>query len=765
MVDIDGTSGAGSTAPFAVTPGEDISDVDAGVSEFRGSISGRYFCDVDGDGIDDGDDNDEFGIFGTVTLLLADGMTVATDDAGMPITTDTDFETGEYTFENLIAGNYIVQFSQPENGKIFIAPNVGDDDTVDSDVIDPVTGTTGLVEVLPATETADVDAGARFNTGTVTGRYFIDSNNDARDDNEAAGVANAEVLLIDSIGMTAGSTSTETNGNYSFTGVLEGDYTVVFAADPAGRTFVAANQGDDLNDSDVISIDGGSGAGTTETISVLPDQVLENVDAGVSEFRGSISGRYFCDADGDGIDDGDDNDEFGIFGTVTLLLADGTTVATDDAGMPITTDTDFETGEYKFENLIAGNYIVQFSQPENGKIFIAPNVGNDDTVDSDVIDPITGTTGLVEVLPATETADVDAGATSGTQNVSVSGEIITSRTASQTVTFIIDHSESTFTMDAIVPSGFPGEDLNDDGMESIFDGMLRSIVERAKEFSDDTQEFHIILSGATGVVAEQTYTVGDIKTNDTNGTLDQLFGVDLNPGGTLTDLNLSAGLAAAEAFITGMGANPNGAAQDEIVILTTGDALFQEETVGDNGEIILGEIMEVGGTSTGPGTAFASLTDTNGIDARINAVVIESGFTRISDAALDAVDEDGMADVVNPGDDLGLGTLITFAAAASVGTVVRFEVELDGNVVGSISVADLTPSTQVSVAETVESLILSPTAVDAPIGAVIDIVLGIDNVGNDGVEDQELRLSTLQPGLDRTLDDGETAFDFLVDLA
>ena len=762
-IDSDADPATGRTDPISVTIGQSLNDVDAGVEEFRGSISGRYFCDTDANNVDDGDDNGEFGVGNAVVMLmLADGVTPALDDNGNPITTTTDFEFGEYRFDNLLVGNYVVKFALPTDGKSFVEANFGNDPTIDSDVIDPANGTTGLVTVLPATETADVDAGIRPNDGSVTGRYFIDSNGDSRDDGEPAGIGGVSVTLVTEAGAVAATTTTNADGTYSFGQVFPGRYAVVFDADPAGRSFVTPDQGDDIDDSDVISTDG-AGAGSTALFDVGADQDVENVDAGVSEFRGSISGRYFCDNDGNGVDDGDDAGELGIGGSlVMLMLADGVTAATDENGNAITATTDFEFGEYRFDNLIAGDYVVKFAAPPDGKEFTDPNAGNDPAVDSDVINFADGTTGVVTVAPAAETMDVDAGIRPNAQGVNVSGEIVVARAATQTVTFIIDHSLTTFTNDADLPPGYPGEDLNGDGSEAIFDDMLRQIVERAKSFDDDTQEFHIILTGFNGVVAEETYTVGDIKTADANGTLGTLFGAALNPTDGFTELNVAAGLTAAQAFITSD--DPNGGNIDEIVILTTTDSLFQDEIVDDNGEIILGDIIEIGGPSTGPGTAFEALTDANGINARINAVIIDSGVPLLDTNVLDNVDEDGVADQIDPGDDMGLGTLVTIAMGASAGTVVTFTVELDGTPVAGIDATDLTPDTQMTAMGTQDVLILAPTAIQADFGSEIDIVLGIDNVNDDGIVDQTVRLSDLQPGLDRILDQGETVFDFLIDL-
>ncbi|TYB83686.1 SdrD B-like domain-containing protein [Oceaniovalibus sp. ACAM 378] len=251
-----------------------------------GSLSGTYFCDDDRDGVDDGAAAGDVDIAGKlVTLLNADG-TPASDIDGNPVAPVLTDATGDYRFVNLAPGSYVVMF-EPTDGKSFIAPDVGSDDTIDSDVIDPVNGKTAPVTVVVGEETKDVDAG-------------------------------------------------------------------------------------------------------------------------VEKLAGSLSGTYFCDDDRDGVDDGAAAGDVDIAGKlVTLLNADGTP-ASDIDGNPVAPVLTDATGDYRFVNLAPGSYVVMF-EPTDGKNFIAPDVGSDDTIDSDVIDPVNGKTAPVTVVAGEETKDVDAG--------------------------------------------------------------------------------------------------------------------------------------------------------------------------------------------------------------------------------------------------------------------------------------------------------------------------------------------------------------------
>ena len=137
------------------------------MQDLPGALSGTYFCDDDRDGVDDGNANGDKDVAGkTVTLLLADGVTPATDIDGNPVASVQTDQNGNYRFDNLAAGDYVVMFEDSSaEGKSFIAPNVGDNGTTDaaddSDVIDAANGKTAPVTVVAGQETENVDAGVQ----------------------------------------------------------------------------------------------------------------------------------------------------------------------------------------------------------------------------------------------------------------------------------------------------------------------------------------------------------------------------------------------------------------------------------------------------------------------------------------------------------------------------------------------------------------------------------------------------------------------------
>ena len=115
-----------------------------------------------------------------------------------------------------------------------------------------------------------------------------------------------------------------------------------------------------------------------------------------------VSGTFFTDLgdDGavgpDGIQTAGDTGRIGE--TVRLFSSDDTLIGTS------TTDA---SGFYEFTGVAAGDYYVEFTEPD-GAFFTAKDLGGDDTADSDA-DPTTGRTDVFTVA-APDAVDFDAGA-------------------------------------------------------------------------------------------------------------------------------------------------------------------------------------------------------------------------------------------------------------------------------------------------------------------------------------------------------------------
>ncbi|MGD1925185.1 MAG: SdrD B-like domain-containing protein, partial [Paracoccaceae bacterium] len=140
-----------------------------------------------------------------------------------------------------------------------------------------------------------------------------------------------------------------------------------------------------------------AGCFTEELLKVKVNDVVE---------LGSLSGRYFCDDDADGLDnDGPGNGIQGVL--VELLDANGD-------GLGVFTETDAD-GNYQFTDLVPDSYGVKFTEQASGKVLTTQNVDGDvsDDIDSDAED-IGGFMSVIQdivVVAGQDTPDNDAGVT------------------------------------------------------------------------------------------------------------------------------------------------------------------------------------------------------------------------------------------------------------------------------------------------------------------------------------------------------------------
>jgi len=120
------------------------------------SLGDFVWLDSNANGIQDEDETGVEGI--TVRLLTPSGdliMTTITNDSGL------------YLFENLLDGDYRVEFVLPPNAPYFFtAPEQGSDTALDSDA-DQVTGLTAVIPVPAATHRRDIDAGLVPTTASI----------------------------------------------------------------------------------------------------------------------------------------------------------------------------------------------------------------------------------------------------------------------------------------------------------------------------------------------------------------------------------------------------------------------------------------------------------------------------------------------------------------------------------------------------------------------------------------------------------------------
>ena len=409
-LDSDINIGNATSDAINLAAGQNLTNVDAGINQpvaptatptntpapAFGSIGDRVWNDTNGNGVQDAGEN---GV-PNVSVILR-------DCAGNTVRTTTTNASGIYSFANLAAGCYVVRFANINtNAFVFSPANLGGNESLDSDVTaqDSVTpgivnGNTDAINLAAGQNLDNVDAGLTPvvaptptptpapQLGSIGDRVWNDTNGNGVQDAGENGIANVLVTLKDCSGNTVQTQSTNGSGLYSFTGLAAGCYTVSVDL-PGGFTFSPQDQGgNDNTDSDI-----NPATATTTSIVLNAGQNRDNVDAGLTPQGGQVclGDRVWRDSDFDGLQDvGEPN----LSGIEVYLGVDTNLDGRIDGYRGSTTTNG--SGIYQFCGLDPNTpYLIEIVPPPLCG-FTLPNVGNDDTIDSDaniskgVIGPIT----------------------------------------------------------------------------------------------------------------------------------------------------------------------------------------------------------------------------------------------------------------------------------------------------------------------------------------------------------------------------------------
>ena len=384
--DSDADVGTGKTATFTLAAGEVNNTVDAGMYVLPASIGNYVWVDTDRDGIQD---SNEIGLANVTVRLL--------NSAGGVITSTVTNGSGFYTFNNLAAGTYQVEFVTPTNyGFTTANAELNLSDEIDSDA-DISTGRTQQITVAAGEVNNTLDAGMYILPASIGNYVWIDSDQDGLQDANESGLANVTVRLLNGNGGVISTTTTDGNGLYSFNNLTAGTYQVQFVT-PTNYVLTTANAGLNLNDS--IDSDAIVGTGLTQQVTLTAGQNNDTLDAGMvfcPPANASIGNFVWYDCNNDGKQDSGESGLSGV--TVKLMAADGTTM--------LSTTTTSSTGFYQFSNLTAGTYQVYFGT-KSGYDLTAANQGTNDAIDSDA-STSTRLTGPIALAAGENNTTVDAG--------------------------------------------------------------------------------------------------------------------------------------------------------------------------------------------------------------------------------------------------------------------------------------------------------------------------------------------------------------------
>ncbi|MFN3489134.1 MAG: SdrD B-like domain-containing protein, partial [Emticicia sp.] len=240
--------------------GRNNTTVDAGIKTVFGSIGDYVWNDSNNNGLQD---SAETGVSSIIVELYASdaiGLPI-----GIPLKKDTTDASGKYLFTGLPTRNYIVKVvtnSLPSGSQLTAKQDIGTNDAIDSD-FNPSTGLSDKITVDLSDTTKKniltVDCGIYSPLGSIGDFVWKDTNNNGLQDTGEVGVEGVKLELYASdalgnpIGAATNTTTTNTNGFYTFNNLPKGDYVIriVTSTLPATSQFSSkVNAGDDTKDSD-----------------------------------------------------------------------------------------------------------------------------------------------------------------------------------------------------------------------------------------------------------------------------------------------------------------------------------------------------------------------------------------------------------------------------------------------------------------------------------------------------------------------------------
>ena len=333
---------------------------------------------------------------------------------GAPILNTVTAGGGLYSFNNVPAGNYFVEFLPP-SGQLLTTPNVGANDNIDSDAA-PATGLTAVFPLAAGQTDLKWDAGLRpidleldktVNNATpqvgsqVTFTVLV---------RNVAGFSTATGVEVTDV-LPAGTTfvsSTATQGAYNsgtgvwtvgtLAGASSATLTLTATVNTAGAKIntgevTKANQ----PDTDSTPGNGNPNEDDQESVTITPQQL-----------NAQVGDYVWTDLNVNGLQDVGEPGRDGI--TVNLyrdVNGNGIPEPGGADGAAVGTTVTAGGGNYLFSNLAAGNYFVQF-QPPSGQLFTLRDVGINDNIDSDA-DPATGLTAVFPLAAGQSDLKWDAG--------------------------------------------------------------------------------------------------------------------------------------------------------------------------------------------------------------------------------------------------------------------------------------------------------------------------------------------------------------------
>jgi len=370
-VDDDSDSGTMHESTNPGEPGDMGTEEDPTPIPLLGCVGNMVWNDCNGNGVmDPGED----GIEG-VTIYLKDA-------AGMIVNVTTTDADGKYEFEYIIPGDYYLEFTAP-TGWDFTFPDSGGDDTADSDVTGALgVGTTDLFYVQAGVQCEDndfYDAGL-YQCVLIGDLVWYDTNENNLYDNVENGINGLQVNLYrknNNTGVFELYDQTHTghkpntpsdDGWYKFC-AAPGTYYVEIGTPLNG---LVLSQPDVGNDEEIDSdLDAYYGPNTSDDFTVVCGAPKCDLGAGF----------YLMATAGDRV--WRDDNSNGKQESFEPRIAGVTVEVYDNTGTKVDEDVTDSNGDYHIDYLQEEDYYFKVLPP-SGYGITDPDVGGDDSIDSDI---------------------------------------------------------------------------------------------------------------------------------------------------------------------------------------------------------------------------------------------------------------------------------------------------------------------------------------------------------------------------------------------
>lgn len=404
----------------------DYMDLDAGIYKL-GSIGDYVFNDRNLSNTNNSGDLPVSGASVKLYMVSTGGITVAATywdgNNFIPTPTILTGSNGRYKFDGLDPGEYIVEFTMPNDDFTFVTPGTaGSRTTNDSNVqtssivSGASVGWSDNIVLESGEDRTDVDAGIYL--GQIGNRVWHDENANGIQETAEPGINGVIVKLYtgdgtalakNAYGVTVSSVTTNPNGLYYFNDLGAGTYVVEFEKPGTYSTFTFINTTGVALDSDADP-----SSGKTAIINLGAGQRNITIDAGLYNYA-SLGDKVFNDRNFNGIQDGGDVPVSGAAVALYRVTTGGVTIPAvywDGASyVPVPTQITTGAGLYKFTGLDPGDYVVEFTVPNAQSSFVNYAVGGDTSIDSNV-ETTSGSIGWsneINLSSGQNRTDVDAG--------------------------------------------------------------------------------------------------------------------------------------------------------------------------------------------------------------------------------------------------------------------------------------------------------------------------------------------------------------------